>query len=861
MYYPGTILIWGAFLLGIASTVGFVLAIRGDEAWRRLARQTYVLMTVAVVVASAVLMYLLLTHDYRLFYVTAYTDNSLPLHFLVSAFWAGQEGSFLLWVFWAAILGLPLMRFARDYEPRVMLFYNLTVLSLILLLVKQDPFRFHRGLTAARIPLDGNGLNPLLQNPWMVIHPPVMFLGYACLAVPFAFALAALWMRRYDDWARVSLPWVLLSLLTLGAAIMLGGYWSYETLGWGGYWGWDPVENASLVPWLATAALAHGLVLQRGKKRFRRLNLVLAVFSFLLVVYATFLTRSGVLADFSVHSFVDLGITGWLVFNMIFFFLVSLGLLAWRWREIPTEVGDEPFLSRTIFFVLGVIVLVGMGLMVLLGTSAPLITRLWMETPAQVGPDFYNTVGLPLAILFSIGLGIIPFLGWQRARDGAGRKAMVVLALTLVATGGSVILGARGWLNLLYIAAASFSIIANLWAVGRRVRQGRIAGAGGYLSHVGLGVMILAFLVSGVFDRSEKVRLPQGKAVDVLGYTMTFKGVDRPSPEAHDAMVVDVTTPSGKTMEMRPLMSVNEKTNQLVANPDIEGLWTHDLYLAPQQYDPGEDAPVSGRLVLRKGETGTFRDWKLTFEGFDLSSQHAVPGAFTVGVVVTLERPGEAPVRLEPSVVAGEGGPTAVPVPIPGVPGGMIRVGAMNASAGQVRLELLGLGGGVARDEVLPKGGSFSYQGLTIRFDGFEMSGPHEAGNVHLRVPFTVERDGRTVRVAATVRENPVGGTEVEPAIIPETGGLALDIGRIDAANGRVEVRLFDPRLPPQALEPPSLVLEVSVKPLIGLVWLGTILTTIGIFMALLLRRRDVAVATAGRLEGSTADRTRSATA
>ena len=213
-----------------------------------------------------------MTHDYRLHYVWAYSDNLLELKYLVSSFWGGQEGSFLLWIFWGVLLGLPLMRFARAYESRVMVFYNLTLLSLIMLLLKQDPFRFHEGLTTGMIPLDGQGLNPLLQNPWMVIHPPIMFIGYASLAIPFAFALAALWMRRYDEWTKASMPWVLLSLGTLGTAIMLGGYWAYETLGWGGYWGWDPVENASLVPWLATAALTHGMLLQRSRHRFRRLN-------------------------------------------------------------------------------------------------------------------------------------------------------------------------------------------------------------------------------------------------------------------------------------------------------------------------------------------------------------------------------------------------------------------------------------------------------------------------------------------------------------------------------------------------------------------------------------------------------------
>jgi cytochrome c-type biogenesis protein CcmF len=250
MYVPGTILMWTALLAGIASTVTYWLSIKEPERWRGPARQSYVLMTAAVVLGSGLLMYLLVTHDYRLHYVWAYSDNLLPLHYLISTFWGGQEGSFLLWIFWGVLLGLPLMRFARSYESRVMVVYNLTLLSLILLLVKQDPFRFHQGLTATMTPMDGQGLNPLLQNPWMVIHPPVMFIGYASLGIPFAFAIAALWMQRYDEWTKVSLPWVLLSLGSLGAAIMLGGYWAYETLGWGGYWGWDPETPPSYHGWL-----------------------------------------------------------------------------------------------------------------------------------------------------------------------------------------------------------------------------------------------------------------------------------------------------------------------------------------------------------------------------------------------------------------------------------------------------------------------------------------------------------------------------------------------------------------------------------------------------------------------------------
>ena len=836
MYIPGTVLLWAAFLLGVASTTTYALSIRDRQQWLRPARQTYMLMTAGVVVASGLLMYLLVTHDYRLVYVWAYSDNTLPLKYLVSTFWGGQEGSFLLWIFWGVLLGLPLMRVARHYESRVMIFYNLTILSLLMLLLRQNPFRFHEGLTAANIPMDGQGLNPLLQNPWMVIHPPVMFIGYASLAVPFAFALAALWMRRYDEWTKVSLPWVLLSLGTLGLAIMLGGYWAYETLGWGGYWGWDPVENASLVPWLATAALTHGMLLQRSRNRFRRLNLFLAISSFLLVVYATFLTRSGVLADFSVHSFVDLGITGWLVFDMAFFMLLGFGLLALRWREIPSEPGDEPFFSRTVFFVVGIILVVLIALIVGFGTSAPLISRLWGE-PSQVGPDFYNRMGVWLAIALAAVLGATPFLGWRRAREGAGRRAAVVLAVTAAALAVGILLGLRGWLPVVYIAVALFCVVANTWAVADRARSRSWAAAGGAVAHVGIGLMLLAFMTTGWFDRGEKVRLTLGEPTQVMGYTMTFQGVDKPTPTARDAMVVEVSSPQGRSFVLKPKMWVNRKSNQLVANPDIKSFLTTDLYLAPVEFDPGQEAPPSARLTLSKGQAVSFRDWTLTFTGFDLSGQNAVPGALTVGMRVLLERPDAEPVTLTPSVISTGEGVQAVAVDIPGRPGAKLRVAGMNVDAGMIQAELLGLGGGVARTAVLAKDESLTYEGMRIHFAGFDMSGfDPEAGRIEFGVLLEVTGEAGTTELVSRVTQ---GGAE--PLAVPGSGGVTLQVGRIDAEGGRIQLQIIDPSVAPMGPEPMSLVLDVSTKPLIALVWIGTILVMVGVGMAMALRRRDLA--------------------
>jgi cytochrome c-type biogenesis protein CcmF len=841
MYLPGTILMWTAMLAGIASTITYWLSIREPERWRAPARQSYVLMTFAIIAGSALLMYLLVTHDYRLHYVWAYSDNLLPLHYLISTFWGGQEGSFLLWIFFGVLLGLPLMRYARSYEPRVMVVYNLTLLSLILLLVKQDPFRFHQGLTAAMTPMDGQGLNPLLQNPWMVIHPPVMFVGYASLGIPFAFAIAALWMQRYDEWTKVSMPWVLLSLGSLGTAIMLGGYWAYETLGWGGYWGWDPVENASLVPWLATLALTHGMLLQRGRGRFRRLNLVLAIFAFLLVVYATFLTRSGVLADFSVHSFVDLGITGMLVFNMGFFLVGSFALLLYRWREIPAEVGDEPFMSRTIFFVVGILLTILIGLVVLFGTSAPLISRLW-GAPAQVGPDFYNRMGFWLAVVFALFLGGTPFLGWSRTRKGVGRILVITLVITAALVAVALAFGLQGMPAVVYTAAALFCIVTNVWATVDYGKKGHWRMAGGPVAHIGLGLMLLAFLTTGWFDRQHKVRLAEGNPTEVLGYTLTFRGVEKPTLQARDAMVVEVTSPRGRNFVLKPRMWINQKTNQLIANPDIKAFFTKDLYVAPVEFEPGQDAPVSGRMVLAMDQPTSFRDWTLTFRGFDMSRQNAVPGALTVGVVVGLERPGMETVDLEPSMVSTDEGVQPVAVDIPGLAGARLRATGMSVDRGEVRVEILGLGGGIGRTVVLAKGETLNYKGLDIVFDDFDMSDfDPEAGKINFGVVFNVQVDGQTIEVVPTYRGGMGGEPVVTPAVVPGTGGIALSPGRIDAEDGRVQLQVYDPATAPEGPTPASLVLDVSTKPLISLVWIGTILIVVGICMAIVLRRKDVA--------------------
>ena len=331
---PGNLTLKLATVLFVVAFVAALRWARGHEASERVFRWSYQAMTVCLAFASAILMMAILFHDFRFDYVIGYSSRDLPVLYLISSFWAGQQGTFLLWALLAALVGYPLFR-KGGWEPAAVATAYLPTVGFLLILMLDpggNPFRL-----AQNVPPDGRGLNLLLQDPWMASHPPLVFLGYAAMAVPAALAMVSLVKGRDDGWLVPALRWSLLAYLGLGAGIVLGGFWAYKVLGWGGYWGWDPVENASLVPWLAVTALIHGLVVQKGSGALRRSNWILALAGYVLVLYATFLTRSGVLADFSVHSFVDLGISAWLVADIALFGLLALAMIAWRWREIPTE--------------------------------------------------------------------------------------------------------------------------------------------------------------------------------------------------------------------------------------------------------------------------------------------------------------------------------------------------------------------------------------------------------------------------------------------------------------------------------------------------------------------------------------------
>lgn len=733
-FAPGTLAVWASLFFGVAAMGAYLRALRfapaaaanggatfepgRDRPFDRavgLARRLYGGYVFAVVLTAGLLLRLLLTHDFRVSYIASYSGRDLPLHYLFSSFWAGQEGSFLLWIFWGALIGLVVARSAREQEPAVMTVYLLTFVGLVAILAKQSPFRF-----LAQLPADGQGLNPLLQDPWMVIHPPVMFAGFASLSVPFAFAIGALWTRRWDGWVVRAMPWALFTFVCLGTAILMGGYWAYKTLGWGGYWAWDPVENTSLVPWLATVALVHGMFLQRTREKHRKINLVLAILAFCCILYGTFLTRSGVLADFSVHSFVDLGITGWLVALIGVFLFGGAALLGSRWREIPRDPdadrpdADEPFLSRSVLFILSVTLLGASALVILLGTSAPILTRLTGKA-SQVATSFYNVTHAPVAFLIASLLILVPVLSWKgESAASALKKAAAAIAVGVASLGGFALAGIRAPRDLAILGVAVAGAWANATTVALFVRRKAVTSSGGYLAHVGVAVMLVGILVSGVYERKATVTLERGKPLGVGRHDLTFTrsvfvtedGRVVPDPatldmrrledaRAKQAMEVRVLSPNGKTWLAYPKMWMNPRSQQLMANPDIDNRPLLDLYLSPQSYDPGSPARTEGTLLsLRRGEPKTKFGWSFELVTF-LPDRSQLEGERPRVVVTTLVRvagpDGSGEVRPTTTMEASE--PPRSSAAFAELPGGKarLRVRQMNGNEGTAEVEVLGL--------------------------------------------------------------------------------------------------------------------------------------------------------------------------
>ena len=479
----GGILVKVAFALALAAAFLYYRVSNGAGARElNLARKSFHGAVILLLGASGVLLYLILTHQFQYTYVWEYSSTDLSLPLLISTFYAGQQGSFTLWALYTSIIGVFLLRYSskKDYEAEVMSIFSLILSFLLLMIVVKNPFEYiwnafpndliqtgpiPAGFTNyvmldavkgiwGRYPVEGKGLNPLLQNYWMVIHPQVLFLGFSSMAVPYSMAVAGLRKRDYNSWIRVATPWAVFGAMILGTGIILGGYWAYETLGWGGFWGWDPVENSSLIPWLLCVASIHTTLTQRQSGAFVRTNFVLSLLTFVLVLYSTFLTRSGVLGETSVHSFVDPGMwVYWLLLSVIFVFGgIGFGLLFFRMKEMPKVPVEHSVFSREFALFLGATALTFVAIFCVVGTSSPIITSIVNGKASAVDAIYYVRTNLPLGIIISLLSGLGQLLWWKHSKANDLLKRMIVpLIGGALATIGVLTMGTEQPLILLFV--------------------------------------------------------------------------------------------------------------------------------------------------------------------------------------------------------------------------------------------------------------------------------------------------------------------------------------------------------------------------------------------------------------------------
>src|SRR5688572_17482434 len=470
----GQFALWAAFLIGLWCIVlSFSGRWRGrPELSSTIVRSVYVI-SGCLLVAAISLWKGLITHDFNMEYVWAYTSRNLPSAYIFSALWAGQKGSLLFWavvlsLFAAAAQLLTGRRFAHLMPYVAGVTSAVIVFFVSVMLFAADPFE-RLGFT----PADGRGLNPQLQNVGMVIHPPMLYLGYISITIPFAFAVAALISRRLDTgWIHAIRRWTLVSWLFLSIGITLGMWWAYVELGWGGYWAWDPVENASLLPWLTMTAFLHSVMVQEKRGMLKRWNLTLVIVTFLLTIFGTFLTRSGVIA--SVHSFTQSPVGWWFLGFLIVVGVWAFTLLYTRWPELESEVELESMVSRESAFLFNNLLLVGIAFSVLWGTLFPILSEAVQGTKITVGPPFFNKVNGPLGLLLLGLTGIGPLIAWRKASTANLRRQFIAPGATFLVTAlVLVFLGIRqlAVVMCLSLAAFVFATVTQEFVRGTRARM------------------------------------------------------------------------------------------------------------------------------------------------------------------------------------------------------------------------------------------------------------------------------------------------------------------------------------------------------------------------------------------------------
>ena len=614
---------YAALLLALVAAVySAVAAYYGKHTnqprWVESARNATIATFPLIAIACLLMIYSLVQGDFSVEYVWRVSSIEMPTYLKVTALWGGQAGSLLFWNFLLSIFTAASM--ARNWsKQRELMPYALMVASftqiffLGISLFVENPFA-----RLAVIPSDGNGLNPLLRHPGMIIHPPMLYLGFVGFTIPYAFAMSALISGKLDDaWIKITRRWTLVAWLFLSLGLILGGRWAYDVLGWGGYWAWDPVENASFMPWLAGTAFLHSVMIQEKRNMFKMWNMFLILLTYCLVIFGTFIVRSGVIS--SVHSFAQSAI-GPLFFGFIaIMFVFSAYWMNRRRTELRSENRLNSLISREAAFLYNNFLILAILLVVFLFTTYPIISELITGEKGFVGPPVYEQALGPLFLLLVLLMGVAPLTMWYRS--SAARIGMSLRWPALAATifvGVLFALGVHGWGALLGLWVVSFSLILTLlefWK-GTRARMKRGENAwmafsslmgrnrrryGGYWIH--LGVIVMAFGVIGVelFQEQTQIRLAVGETAALGRYEMQFLGATRyPGPD--DLLITEATVDvydNGQYVgQLNPRTELYTRTNQPMTIPNARSTISEDFYVLMVNWEPTSADQATFRIYL-----------------------------------------------------------------------------------------------------------------------------------------------------------------------------------------------------------------------------------------------------------------------
>ncbi len=881
-----------------------------EGSWKKIGRASFTIHGLGVFIVVGTIFYIMVNQYFEYHYVWEHVSEDLPMKYILSAFWEGQQGSLLLWMFWHVVLGFVLMFTAKSWESPVLstlALVQLIITSMILgvyvgfgaeeLKIGSNPFVLLRNEVQAPIfasgdylrQIKGNGLNPLLQNYWNTIHPPTLFLGFASTIVPYCFAVAGLWTGRHKEWLKPVMPWASFSAAILGVGILMGSAWAYEALSFGGYWAWDPVENTSLVPWLILIAGIHTNLIAKNTGYSIKSTYIFYLLSFVMVVYSTLLTRSGILGDTSVHAFTEMGLENQLVLFILVFTFIAAFLYLKNRKDIPAPQKEEASSSKEFWMFIGALVLTFSAILITVSTSLPVYNKIAeLFNPAHEAitikdqEPHHNKYQLWIAVLISLLSGFAQFLrfkefNWKKHISKFSKHA----AISILIAGGLTFLTTLwikviAWQYLLLLFAGIFTVVANTDYIFTFLK-GNLKMASSAFGHIGFGLMVVGIIASGLNKKhistnpfaqrgllsqdmlNTNVLLLKGVPMFMSGYHVTYVS-DTLEGNLRKFKVNFKKEDNGETFDVYPSATYDNQVTKVAAyNPSTKRYLDKDiftLFILPrteadiQEKRNYEDTLSYELYQAYENDTIFTKNHYAIIHGINFKPTHEdykkEDGDIALGVKMSIHKiDADTSWQVEPVTVVRKNLLINYPAIVPEL-SMRIKIPELifDRFFGQPSLDY--------SDFVLKDGEHFSYNGMKISFNGFNTNPSHPA--------YTPEEGD--IAVSAILKVTSPGkdkSFEAEPIYLIRKSqpfnmkdqigelGLHFRFTEIDPANKTVKIGVAtadqqESKIPVEiaenALRSDYIVLEAIVFPGINFFWLGTILMMVAFFLSMWNRRK-----------------------